>query len=505
MKALLKYYFSVFLRRLHWFLIPAVALTAIGIIVAMTLPPSYVSSTRFVVESSQIPKELAPPTVADTPFIQLQIVQQRLLARGNLLDVARKLNVFPNQDQMAPDDIVAGMRKQTDINLSTPRIGTPQMTIAFTARTPQLAAAAVNEFLTTIQQADVDNRTGRAGQTMEFFQQESNRLSASLAEQSRRLLEFQSQNADALPDGQATRLTQQNQLQMQISQMGRDIAGLLEQRARMVQIFETTGRLEALGIDNRTPEQRQLDDLRNQLNSALAVYAPSNPRISVLKNRIAQLESQIAASSGGQPGLSPLDAQLAEIDKRTEALRVQQTEAEQHLDRLNDAIARTPANSVTLSALQRDYDNVQTQYNRAVASLAQASSSERVETSSQGQRISILEQPAVPSSPSKPNRPLVAAAGLGAGVVLGLALVVLLELLNRSPRRPEDLVKKLGIMPLGTIPYLRSGRELVWQRSLKAALIILILIGIPAVIWGVHNYYQPLDLLSQQVMNKMGL
>lgn len=78
-------------------------------------------------------------------------------------------------------------------------------------------------------------------------------------------------------------------------------------------------------------------------------------------------------------------------------------------------------------------------------------------------------------------------------------------MLNRSPRRPEDLVKKLGIMPIATIPYIRSSREVVWQRSLKVATILVILIGVPAIVWGIHTYYQPLDLLAERVKDKVGL
>lgn len=504
MKANLKYYFSVFLRRLPWFLIPAVAISAIGIIVAASLPPAYVSQTRFVVESSQIPHELAPPTVAEAPVAQLQLVQQRIQARGNLLDVARRLNVFPDQADMSPDDIVAKMREQTTINLISPRTGVPQMVISFEGRTGQISAAVVNEYLSLIQQADVESRAGRATQTLQFFQQEVERLGAVLAERNQKLLDFQNSNADALPEGQPGRLAQQAQLQARVAQMDRDIAGLNEQRARMVQIYESTGRIETVGGDNRTPEERQLDALRDQLNQAMVVYAPNNPRVKVLQGRIAQLESTIAAARG-QATTSPLDAPLAQIDGRIQALRDQQAQDNQLLAQLADQIARSAANAVTQSALLRDRDNVQTQYNRAVASAAEASTSERVELLSQGRRISVIEQPAVPSAPTKPNRLMIAAGGVGAGIAFGLALVVLLELLNRSPRRPEDLVKKLGIVPLATIPYIRSNREMVWQRSLKAALILLILIGIPALVWSIHTYYQPLDLLAQRVMTKIGL
>lgn len=503
MKATIRYWFSILLRRLHWFLIPAALIGAIGTIIAMTLPPSYVSQARLVVEGSQIPNSLAPPTVQAAPLEKLQILEQLVRSRANLLDVAQTIRP-PETVGRIPDDIVDAMRAQTGIQILTPRGGASQMVVSFRSRSPQAAAGVVGEYLKIIQRQDVEDRAGAAGQTLEFFQQEVTRLSGELDESSRKILEFKGAQADALPEGQQVRLSQQLALQERSAQIDRDIASLNEQRARMVEVFNATGQI--LGsTDNRTPEQKQLDELRSQLNLAQGVYAPGNPRLRMLEMRISQLETQIGASTGAAPGASPLDLQLAEIDRRVSDLRNRQTEITGQLTKLEEAIRRTAANGVTLEALQRDYDNTRSQYDNATRRLAEATIGERVELQSRGQRITLIEQPVVPGAPSSPNRLKIVAMSLAAGVGAGLALVALLELIKRSPRRPEDLVKKLGIMPIATIPYMRSGREIMVQRSLKVALVLVILIGVPALVWGVHTYYQPLDLLAERVKGKIGL
>lgn len=506
MKATLKYYFSIFLRRLPWFLGPAVAISAIAIIVAMALPPTYTSRARFVVESPQIPDALAPPSSTGPSSERLQIIQQQMLSRANLLDIARRHNAIPGMGNMMPDQIFDAMTDRTRFLITGGgRTGQPiQATLSFEAPRPDVAAAVVGDFVDLIQRQDVEGRTGRAGQTLDFFQQEVDRLSGELATQSARILKFKQENADALPEGQGFRLNQQLALQNREAQIDRDITSLGEQRARMIEIYEATGRIQALGGDNRSPDEKMLDELRQQLNNALAVYAPSNPRIAVLKNRIAQLEATLGIKPG-EGAASPLDLQLTEIDRRVADLQGQRDKIGAELTKLADAIARSTTNGVSLDGLTRDYENIQTQYNQAATRLAQASTGERIELLSRGQRITMVEQPVAAGRPSSPNRPLIAVGGILAGVVAGLALVVLLELLNRSPRRPEDLVRKLGIMPLATIPYIRSSHEVIWQRSLKVVLILLILIGVPAIVWGIHTYYQPLDLLAERVMSRIGL
>ena len=110
-----KYYLSLFLRRLHYFLLVSVVISAVAVIAAISLPPAYESQTRLLVEGPQIPRELASSTVNVGTGEQLQIIQQRLMTRANLLDVARSQNVFENIGAMSADEIVDAMRARTSI------------------------------------------------------------------------------------------------------------------------------------------------------------------------------------------------------------------------------------------------------------------------------------------------------------------------------------------------------------------------------------------------------
>ena len=73
----LKYYFSIFLRRLHYFLVVSVVISAVAGIAAFTLPPAYESQTRLLLEGPQIPAELASSTVMVGLIEQIEIIEQR--------------------------------------------------------------------------------------------------------------------------------------------------------------------------------------------------------------------------------------------------------------------------------------------------------------------------------------------------------------------------------------------------------------------------------------------
>jgi uncharacterized protein involved in exopolysaccharide biosynthesis len=382
------------------------------------------------------------------------------------------------------------------------------MTVAFEGETGQAAAGVVNEYNTLILNEDVATRTSRAEDTVEFFNQEVARLSGELGIMSAKLLEFQEKNADALPNTLQFRMGQQTQFQANLTTVESNIAVQSDQKARMIALFQATGQLTGTAAA-QTPEAQQLNQLRQQMNTFIATYSPTNPKVKQLQAQIDQLEAIVQAqqlppdAAGSQ--MSPLDVQIAAIDTQIQALEAQRTQLNEQLAVLKDSIDRTPANQVALDALNRDYANIQQQYNTAVARQAQAAAGEQIEIRSKGERISIVDAATVPDSPAKPNRILIAGGGIFAGAGLGIAAIVLMELFNRAVRRPKDLIKAFGITPIATIPYMRTPSETMMRRSGFAAMLLVAVIGIPALIYAVHVFYQPLDLIVAKVAAKLGI
>ena len=506
----LSFYFAVFVRRFPYFIVIALLVTAASFAAAFLLPPTYSSTTSMVVEASQIPNAMAAPTVQTAAMETLQIIQQRLMTRTNLLDIAKKLKVFPDIDKMTPDDIVQAMRDATDIALRAGRGEATSMSISFQASSAPVTAAVLNEYVTLILSENVQLRTERAGQTLEFFKQEVDRLGTELDRLSSKLLDFQNKNADALPSTLQFRITQQSMLQTQIATSDTTLRQLKDQKDQLIAIFKSTGRVGDTPGIQKTPEQTQLDRERDNLTQALAVFSEDNPKVRVIKARIAQLETIVRAQVPGgavsaDPATTMLDLQVQQLDARIKAEEDRKKLTEEQLAKLTDSINRTPANQVALDALNRDYQNVQSQYNNAVQRLSQATTGERMELLSKGERITVIDAPVVPTDPIRPNRLLIAGGGMAVGIFLGIAFVVLIELLNRSVRRPKDLITSFGITPLSTIPYIRTPSETVIRRSVFSAMLVIAVVGIPAIIYAVHVFYMPLDLLLANVAAKLGL
>lgn len=541
----LRFYLQRFWRRFPWFLIVAVLVSAVGLSLAVVLPPVYRAQARLLVEDPTIPTNLAASTVNTGAPEALQIIQQRLLTRANLLDMATRLNIYAGKPAMSPDKVVEDMRRRTRIDLPTQSMAAVFVTVSFAAPDANLSAQVTNDLVTQILQENVALRTATATQTLDFFQQEVDRLGKMLGEQGAKIMQYKLDHKDALPDSLDFRRTRQASQEERLLQLDREIAGLKDRRARLVEIYQTTGSV-APSTAPQSPAEAQLQQLKDQLTSALALYSPQHPTVVALKARIAALEASrapqapaapatdqpanqtpdnqtpgqpadqqagpSAAPAPADPAVAPdvpgdadttFKLQIADIDSQIAFDMDQKRLIEEELAALKASIDATPGNAIDLDALQRDYDNTQLQYNNAVARLGEAATGDRIEALSKGQRITVIEQAVVPDQPASPNRQLIAVGAVLGGLALGLGLVVLLEVLNRTVHRPADLVSRLGIQAFGSVPYIHTTGERLRRRIRLTVVVLVVILGIPAGLYAVDRYYLPLDLLVGRVLDKI--
>lgn len=527
------YYFGIFLRRLPWIILFTALGTAAGLALALTLPPSYTSNAELVVDSEQIPEDMASSTVRTGEIEALQIIRQRILTRNNLLEIANEFEIYEGEDDLTPDGKVDDMRSRTSFEIEggdAPR-GSTSATIvhlSFRAETAQQASAVANRLVTMTLQENEQMRTEAANETLRFFDQEVEDLQQQLSDVSSDILQFKEDNLKALPDSLEFRRSRQAALQERLVQLERERTSLLDRRERLKTMFEQTGEITMTGSGSQmqaapSPQEQRLQELRDEYTELSAVLSDTNPRITALQSQIDSVEASIEASaadssegdgsgsgeeeeasaSGNSRQATLYDVQVADINAQIEYIETQRETIEQQMQDLQESIEATPGNTVTLESLQRKQSNLQTQYNQAVANRAQAEQGSLIESLSRGRRISVVEQAVPPDSPTSPNRPIVAAAGVGGGLFLGIAVLLLLELLNSSIRRPQDIRSALGVDVLATIPYIQSPGELRRRRTRLAAVVLIIIVGIPAAAWYVDQQVTPLEPLVGDLVSRI--
>ena len=315
----LQFYRSLLMRRLPVMLALLITCSAFGLVWAVKAPPIYSTAARLLVEEPQIAESDNSPS----PSESLDVIEQQLMTRANLIDIANKLNVFRGDATLSVDDKVARMRAGTSIRRIAGRDQATMMTVGFTSTDPRIAAAVVNEFTTLVLSTNTRNRVGLAENRLAFYQQEVQRLGDDLDQQNAKILEFKQKNADALPENLRYSQDRQSLLQERVSRLESDLSTLQAQKQDMVRLFEQTGSIRQNDTP-QTPEQQQLSSLQAELNNTLGVYAEGSPKVQALRARIAAAQKAIEAASpadeAGQTGNSLLDINLAQLDTRIETI-----------------------------------------------------------------------------------------------------------------------------------------------------------------------------------------
>ena len=108
-------YVKALMRRVWTILIVFILGSVLAAAVAYVLPPVYESTARILVESQQIPEELAQSTVGQSAAERLQFIQQRLMTRQNLLDLINRIGLFADRPDLTPTDKVDLVRDATKL------------------------------------------------------------------------------------------------------------------------------------------------------------------------------------------------------------------------------------------------------------------------------------------------------------------------------------------------------------------------------------------------------
>src|SRR5271163_4463585 len=83
----LSYLIGILKRRSVYFALPFLFIVMLGFAIVAIQRPIYRAEGKILVESPEIPTELVHPTITEVADERVQIIQQRIMARDNLMAV----------------------------------------------------------------------------------------------------------------------------------------------------------------------------------------------------------------------------------------------------------------------------------------------------------------------------------------------------------------------------------------------------------------------------------
>jgi uncharacterized protein involved in exopolysaccharide biosynthesis len=457
-------FYEIFKRRILFFAVPFCVVLAGGVVVVAALPPVYLAEGKVLVESQQIPVDLVRPTVTTIALERIQIIEQRIKARENLLAVMEKFQLYRDRKQwLSTTDLLDLIKQKIQIRplefKSTGRANRVAIafTVGFEHERAETAARVANELITMILSEDVRARTSQATETTKFLTREVSRLEGDLRGIEAKITEYKLRSVE---------------LNKSVKQ--------LEHEKRLL---DTGGTLSMANIDEL---HKQLAALKWELLQKSALFSDPHPNIRTLKLQIAAVEREIAGGSKTDAlpaGLNKGKAAKSDKNAGGDQKPAARSAAEKVSSDLRAAVAKAGEVEMGLGTLERQQTSVQRDLEEAGRKLSSARLGESLERDQQAERFEILESPTVPQGSSKPNRLLVLALVLGAACMSGVGSVFGVEMLDKSIRSRADLNRIVDSQLIVSLPVIETRAEVRERKRrlvLAAGGALTILVGLAA-------------------------
>jgi polysaccharide biosynthesis transport protein len=440
-------YLPAILWQRRWLVIPPVVLGgAAGLAAALLLPTSYQSTATLLVESQELPETIVGSPTTSIIDQRIAKMRQQVLSRGDLIELIERNDLYPEERRSEPlSEVVETMREATTVQAVNADVApTPQgtNTIAFSMgysyRDPVKAQAVMQSLVERFLEIDTANMAEQATSTVSFLQDQANGLQRQIAAIEGQITAIKGRNGAALATSGVPTSANAGSYDAQIAALQSENRQLLRQARRPA------------------PTNSALNAAEAQLAAARAIYTENHPDIAILRERVEQLRQMpVTESAGSDEAL--IQSQIAANNATIAALGRARSQETARASSTMAAQSRAPVIMEQVMQLDNRANSLRLQLQDVSAKLLSAQNSARMAQEQKGERLSVVDPPVVPDSPTSPNRPLLILGGLGAGLGLGLLLALMLEFVLR-PIRGVDQISGMGLEPLAVVPTFAPDR-----------------------------------------------
>jgi polysaccharide chain length determinant protein (PEP-CTERM system associated) len=492
--------YLVMVRR-RWLvvLLPLLLCPVITYGVALLLHEQYTSETLVLVEGQKVPDAYVRSVVTDDLNQRLVTMQEQILSRTRLQPLIEKFGLYKEDVGRVPmEDLVGRLRKSIEVKTARTMegartAGLPGFTISFTADSPRLAQQVCTQITSMFIEENLHIRETRSQGTTDFLAKQLEESKQKLDEQDSKLAALKQRYIGQLPGQEQVNMnlllganTQLDAVTQQLTRAQQDkvyVQSLLTQAVAAWQSSQEANSPDTL--------EKQLATLQAEFIKLEARYTPDHPDVIKAKNDIALLKRKIAEANAKTKDKPPVEA---ETTKLVEPVQIQSLRNQIHLtdqtiqektreqDRL-EAQVRTYQARVQLSPVveeqfkqaSRDYETALKFYNELLTKRNESEMATRLERGQQGEQFRVMDPANLPEKPSFPNRPLFAGGGIGAGLLIAVGLVALMEAGDKSLRNERDVEFYLKLPTLALLPSVEGGngrRSSIWKRKKREALAV---------------------------------
>ena len=513
-------YLSIFKRRWPLMLVVFTFVLLSAIATAILMSPVYQSTGTILVESQQIPDDVVKATVTSYADERIEVIKQRVMTRDNLYRIIKKYSLYPNKiDAETTSTLIDLMRRSISVELLNADVqnasggkATIAFKVGFEYEKPEIAHKVANEIVTLFLDENVKARTLRATETTEFLTQEVGNLKKDLESVENKVASYKQQYSDSLPEHMEMYMNMLHQSELDVAEIEREYKSTQEElRYLDVEITSARASVKKNNGSEAVSAISELDKAKAELDRSLILYKETHPTIRALKRKIENLEkaadSPVEVKSGkadleSELVVAKIQAQIEAAKVRLESLLQQKKSTQAKASQLQAQVTKSPQVEKGLFTLMRDYENAKAKYEEVKSKQLNAKIAENLEQENKAERFSMLEPPVFPDKPIRPNRLKIIALGLFAALASAVALVALLETLDKRVRGVEAMTAVINMRPLVVVPYIYTQQELRRKKNLTRNLLLAMGVFLILMLIITHFLIMPLDLLLIKLMTR---
>jgi uncharacterized protein involved in exopolysaccharide biosynthesis len=229
--------------------------------------------------------------------------------------------------------------------------------------------------------------------------------------------------------------------------------------------------IEALGgesnVSGVTALIEKLTVLKERLSEAKRKYSNDHPDVISLQKSVAAVERGLqtatvsssrstTSSAPDNPRYVSLKTQLGAAVGNLKSEKAKLAQLNEKLEEYETRLFQTPAVERDYKFLTRDYDNATKKYNEIKNKQSEARLAMDLESSSKGQRFTIVQPAYLPNSPERPNRLGIALLGFLLASAGGIGVATIREYMDNTIYSSRDLAAVFRAPPLVTIPHISN-------------------------------------------------